>query len=142
MRYVRPKSLTWWAGVILIAMGVLQAAGLPSAWEAGAQGLTGVLAALTGVLAALTGAGGEYASPGSLIATGVGMIGLRDALVRNEAEAEDRMAYTLQAMQMAEWTVGGEDAVPPDEDEWPMPEGESPLPPDVRDPYGPGGSRS
>jgi hypothetical protein len=148
MRYLRPNSLTWWAGVFLIAMGFAQAAGLPAQWQEATAGLSGILQAMTGALAALTGAGGDYATPGQLIATGVGMIGLRDALVRNEDAADERMALNMQAMQHARPDAAFGDATfddmlrdPDDDLSYDLPDGESPMPPGVRDPYGPGGSR-
>jgi hypothetical protein len=152
MRYLRPTSLTWWAGVFLIAMGVLQAAGLPSSWSDGASGLTGVLAALAGALAALAAGPGADAAPAALIGLGAGLIGLRDALIREggiqDFNAEHRHRELIE-------TLGGQSTKSPrdasfdgaDEFEtfgevYPLPDGESPLPPGVRDPYGPGGSRS
>ncbi len=147
MRYVRPWSLAWWAGVALIAMGVAQAAGWPSGWDEGADGLTGVLRALAAALATLTGAGGEYTPPGLMIATGVGLIGLRDAQVRYEMRME-RAATEFFDMDDDDEGDGFDDWDVPEEyppstviEGPPLPPGESPLPPDVRDPYGPGGSR-
>ncbi|MAM60873.1 hypothetical protein [Maritimibacter sp. UBA3975] len=72
MRYFRPKSLTWWAGVGLIASGVLLAL-FPG------QDQLGVLGALLGLL---TG-GGEGASPAFLIFSGLGLIGIRDKMERD-----------------------------------------------------------
>jgi hypothetical protein len=148
MRYVRPRSLTWWAGTFLIAMGVVQAAGVPSGGEGTLGAVLGVLHALAGGVATIGGAG---ASPAALIGLGLGMIGVRDAMIRNEDAAEERLGVTLQAMAPAtDYDMDGVDAddvfgfdadPTPQGEVYPVPDGESPLPPGVRDPYGPGGSR-
>lgn len=145
VRYVRPRSLTWWAGAFLIAMGVLQAAGLPTGGEGAFGAFVGVLSALAGGVATLGGAGG---SPAALIGLGLGMIGMRDALIRNENAADERMVYTMQAMQPAtDYDMDGVDFQfdedPPGSGKvYPDPKDESPLPAGVRDPWHDGGSRS
>ena len=70
MRYIRPTSLTWWAGFLAILIGVLQLA-LP-------ESVT--VSELAVALDALTGEGAT--SPGQMIALGAGLIGLRDAIKR------------------------------------------------------------
>jgi hypothetical protein len=70
MRYIRPTSLTWWAGLLATATGT-GALVLPG---------HGTLSDLAGLVAALAGAGD--ASPVTLIALGLGLIGLRDRLER------------------------------------------------------------
>lgn len=145
-RYFRPGSLTWWAGCALIGLGILQALGFPSAWAADAGGLTGVLHALTGALAALTGASGQEGSPAALIALGAALIGLRDAMVRDRAIAEQAaqgLARPLPPVQLDAYQHWGDD----DEDDefeadFVLPDGDSPLPPGVRDPWDEGGSRA
>lgn len=140
MRYFRPRSLTWWAGVFLIAMGILQAAGWPSAWVEGADGLTGVLAALTGALTAILGGPGADVAPAALIGLGAGLIGLRDAMVRDRAENRARFEATMMAVSTedTESVIGSDEPFDPNAH---LPAGESPLPPGVVDPFGPGGSR-
>ena len=125
MRYIRPKSLTWWTGILCIALGVVQAAGWPLAWD-GAQWATGVLGAFRDALTALLGGDG---SPAALIGLGFGLIGVRDALARVYEDPED-------------W--GGIVGLPNPWDELleaDEPEQDPDLPPGVIDPYGPGGSR-
>lgn len=70
MRYLRPLSLTWWAGVLALGTGVGMLV-LPE------DGDLAELARLVGILA-----GSPDASPGGLIALGLGLIGLRDAVER------------------------------------------------------------
>ena len=70
MRYLRPTSLTWWAGLLATATGT-GALVLPG---------DGTLSDLAQLIAALAGAGD--ASPVTLIALGLGRIGLRDRLER------------------------------------------------------------
>jgi hypothetical protein len=70
MRYIRPRSLTWWAGLMAIATGTANMA-LPA---------TGPLAELARLVTLLSGSGD--ASPAALIALGLGLIGLRDRLER------------------------------------------------------------
>jgi hypothetical protein len=134
MRYIRPTSLSWWAGVFLIVLGALEAAGLPSQWAAGSEGREGALEALMAVLTSLTGADG--ASPAALISLGLATIGIRDAIKRQEFDpGEVRMIDIL----------GDEDFHFDDDDDDDFdrrqPDGESPLPPGVIDPFAPGGSR-
>ncbi|MFN3856094.1 MAG: hypothetical protein ACK4M0_17025 [Phreatobacter sp.] len=70
MRYIRPRSLTWWAGLMAVATGTATLA-LPA---------TGPLAELARLVTLLSGSGD--ASPAALIALGLGLIGLRDRLER------------------------------------------------------------
>jgi hypothetical protein len=70
MRYIRPRSLTWWAGLMAVATGTANIA-LPA---------TGPLAELARLVTLLSGSGD--ASPAALIALGLGLIGLRDRLER------------------------------------------------------------
>ncbi|WP_136646559.1 hypothetical protein [Tabrizicola sp. YIM 78059] len=70
MRYIRPRSLTWWAGLMAVATGTATMA-LPE---------TGPLAEIARLVTLLSGSGD--ASPAALIALGLGLIGLRDRLER------------------------------------------------------------
>ena len=70
MRYVLPNSLTWWAGLAAILIG-LAALALPE---------SGPLGELAGLIAELIGA--NDAAPATLITLGLGLIGLRDRLER------------------------------------------------------------
>ena len=70
MRYIRPRSLTWWAGLMAVATGTATMA-LPA---------TGPLAEIARLVTLLSGSGD--ASPAALIALGLGLIGLRDRLGR------------------------------------------------------------
>lgn len=70
MRYVLPSSLTWWAGLFAILIG-LAGLILPEHGE---------LTELARIVADLTGA--EDAAPTTLITLGLGLIGLRDRLER------------------------------------------------------------
>jgi hypothetical protein len=78
MRYVLPKSLTWWAGLAAILIG-LSALALPE---------HGPLGELAGVAAQLIGA--NDAAPATLITLGLGLIGLRDRLERAIQSHEKR----------------------------------------------------
>lgn len=78
MRYVLPNSLTWWAGLAAILIG-LAALALPE---------HGPLGELAGVLAQLIGA--DDAAPATLITLGLGLIGLRDRLERAIRNGETR----------------------------------------------------
>lgn len=78
MRYFRPKSVTWWAGVFSISLGVLMILTqnfyvLPDDWDA-------ILPEVAKIIVTLL--GGYDTSPGMLIATGMGLIGIRDKLER------------------------------------------------------------
>ena len=73
MRYLRPKSLTWWAGCLALATGT-GALFLPD---------QGQLAALARLVALLSGSGD--AAPMTLISLGLGLIGLRDRIERGFA---------------------------------------------------------
>ena len=70
MRYIRPNSLTWWAGCLAVLTGVASVL-LPA---------TGPLAELSRFVALL--AGSADASPAGLMFLGLGLIGLRDRLER------------------------------------------------------------
>ncbi len=70
MRYFRPTSLTWWAGLLAMLTGIASVA-LPS---------TGPLGELSRLVALMAGTGD--ASPAGLIFLGLGLIGLRDRLER------------------------------------------------------------
>lgn len=72
-RYVRMKSLTWWAGALMILVGVLQLAGVST--QINLAGIGEALAALTG--------GGD-SSPAALIGIGAGLIGVRDKMERHK----------------------------------------------------------
>jgi hypothetical protein len=78
MRYVLPKSLTWWAGLVAILIG-LAALALPE---------SGPLGEVAGVIAQLIGA--NDAAPATLITLGLGLIGLRDRLERGLRSGEKR----------------------------------------------------
>lgn len=70
MRYIRPRSLTWWSGLFALAVGLASLV-VPSSYQVTQIG------ALLAILA-----GGGDASPAALIALGLGLIGLRDRLER------------------------------------------------------------
>ncbi|GHE01049.1 hypothetical protein U879_13250 [Defluviimonas sp. 20V17] len=70
MRYFRPKSLTWWAGLLAMLTGIASLV-LPAA------GPVGELARFITLLA-----GSGDASPAGLIFLGLGLIGLRDRIER------------------------------------------------------------
>lgn len=70
MRYVRPNSLTWWAGLLAMFTGIASRA-LPA---------TGSLGELSRFVALLAGSGD--ASPAGLMFLGLGLIGLRDRVPR------------------------------------------------------------
>lgn len=78
MRYVLPKSLTWWAGLTAILIG-LAALALPE---------SGPLGELAGIIAEFIGA--DDAAPATLITLGLGLIGLRDRLERAIRSGEKR----------------------------------------------------
>ena len=78
MRYVLPTSLTWWAGLAAILIGLLALA-LPG---------SGPLGELAGMIAQLIGA--NDAAPATLITLGLGLIGLRDRLERGLRSVEKR----------------------------------------------------
>ena len=78
MRYVLPKSLTWWAGLAAILIG-LAALALPE---------HGPLGELSQLIAQLIGA--NDAAPATLITLGLGLIGLRDRLERGLRSGEKR----------------------------------------------------
>lgn len=70
MRYLRPRSLTWWAGALSVATG---AAVLAMPDDARLTEFGRLLAML---------AGSADASPAALIFLGMGLIGIRDRLER------------------------------------------------------------
>lgn len=65
-KYFQPKSLTWWAGVASVIVGIAQMAGLQHA----AYGVVGEL------VQTLTG-GTLGSSPAQMIVGGLGLIGIR-----------------------------------------------------------------
>jgi hypothetical protein len=69
-RYFRPKSLTWWAGVFSLSIGIMQLAGA-GAWANELGRLVTLLA------------GGQDASPAASMVLGLGLIGIRDKLARS-----------------------------------------------------------
>lgn len=69
MRYFRPHSLTWWAGIVSLIIGVMQLGGV-GAW---ANEIGRVIAILSG---------GQDASPAASLVLGLGLIGIRDRLER------------------------------------------------------------
>lgn len=69
MRYIRLKSVTWWAGIASILTGILMMTGASQAW-----------AELAMVISLLSGS--ADASPASMIVLGLGLIGIRDKLER------------------------------------------------------------
>ena len=71
MRYIKPKSLSWWSGAGLVALG-LAAMFVPDSYALTQLGTTITLLS-----------GGTDASPGVMLATGLGIIGLRDKLERS-----------------------------------------------------------
>lgn len=68
MRYIRPASLTWWAGVLMVATGL----GVMVFPEYSVVGE---------IVGALVGTGD--ADPVLLIGTGLGIIGIRDKMERS-----------------------------------------------------------
>ena len=70
MRYVRPNSFTWWAGLLAMFTGIASLA-LPA---------TGPFGELSRLVALLAGSGD--ASPAGLMFLGLGLIGLRDRIER------------------------------------------------------------
>lgn len=74
MRYIRPRSLTWWAGVLSIATGLaaMILPGDPSLAEFGR-----FIALLAGT---------SDSSPAALMFLGLGLIGIRDKLERSFRE--------------------------------------------------------
>lgn len=70
MRYIRPTSLTWWAGLLAVLTGVASVA-LP---------VNGPIGEFSRLVALLAGSGD--ASPAGLIFLGLGLIGLRDRIER------------------------------------------------------------
>lgn len=70
VRYFRPGSLSWWAGVLMVALGLLGLV-LPENALSSELGIA---------LHALTGEG--TTSPGLMIGSGLGLIGVRDAIKR------------------------------------------------------------
>ena len=77
MRYIRPKSLTWWAGAIAVVLGVLNLF-LPDSYQLNQLG------ALVSILS-----GGTDSNPASIIAMGLGLIGLGDKFERHFKNSGD-----------------------------------------------------
>jgi hypothetical protein len=69
MKYIHPKSLTWWAGVVSVLLGLVMISSDASEWRE-----------LARVISILTGS--QDASPASIIVVGLGLIGIRDKLER------------------------------------------------------------
>lgn len=69
-RYFRPNSMTWWAGVMSILLGVLRLSGVE---HTAVPELGRTLTMLFG---------GVDSSPAALIVLGLGLIGIRDKLER------------------------------------------------------------
>lgn len=70
MRYFRPSSLTWWAGVLAVLTGA----------AAMAMPADVALSEFAQLIALLAGSGDS--SPAGLIFLGLGLIGLRDRIER------------------------------------------------------------
>ncbi len=70
VRYFRPNSVAWWSGVGLVVLGVAALA-MPASYTVTELGRAVALWV-----------GGSDSSPGTMIAVGVGIIGLRDKLER------------------------------------------------------------
>ncbi|MTH95698.1 hypothetical protein [Roseibium sp. RKSG952] len=70
MRYFRPNSMTWWAGLLAFSTGAASLV-LPA---------TGPLDQVSNLIALLAGSGD--ASPAGLMFLGLGLIGLRDRIER------------------------------------------------------------
>lgn len=70
MRYIRPTSLTWWAGLLAVLTGITSVA-LPA---------IGPFSEVARLVALLAGSGD--ASPAGLVFLGLGLIGLRDRIER------------------------------------------------------------
>ena len=77
MKYIRPKSLTWWAGLFTFLVGVA-ALVMPDSYQVTQIG------ALLSMLA-----GGADASPAGLMGIGLGLIGLRSAIETSMRSAPD-----------------------------------------------------
>ena len=69
MRYFHPKSITWWTGILSVAMGTAMIA-MPGYNLGEAATVLSVLS------------GGQNASPSGMILMGLGLIGIRDKLER------------------------------------------------------------
>ena len=76
MRYIRPRSMTWWAGVFSVAIGI--------AMMAGAGRWTNELGVL---IAMLSGEGNS--SPAAMMGLGFGLIGIRVKLSRVFTDDDD-----------------------------------------------------
>ena len=76
MRYIRPMSLTWWAGLSSCAVGGAVLA-MPDSFA---------LTEMGRLIAML--AGGADASPAALIFLGLGLIGVRDRLERSMGQRD------------------------------------------------------
>ena len=70
IRYIQPKSLTWWAGIGSIATGVVGIL-IPDSYAANEIGRVFQMIS-----------GGMDSSPAALIFMGLGLIGIRDRLER------------------------------------------------------------
>lgn len=67
MKYLHPRSLTWWSGIISLGLGITMIV----CQSCNLDQVATVIAGLNG---------GQDASPASLILLGTGLIGIRDKL--------------------------------------------------------------
>lgn len=70
MKYIRPKSLTWWTGLFSLAVGMASMV-MPDSYQ---------VTQIGALVANLAGSGDS--SPAALIVIGLGLIGLRDSIER------------------------------------------------------------
>ena len=79
--YLKPTSVTWWAGVGLIVMGIVAATGWAPDVGSADAGVGGVINAVLSALSTLLGAGDIGSmSPQFMIVNGIGLIGIRKAI--------------------------------------------------------------
>ena len=130
-------------------MGAVGASGMASSLSGQGDGLPGILGALAGALTSLLGGPFADQSPASMIGLGFGLIGLRDALVRDRDEADERHAEVAEMMAGQAYFVSGEAGddlfgydVDPPPGAPPAVDPDEEMPPGVIDPFAPGGSRS
>lgn len=88
MKYIKPKSLTWWAGIFALVVGIASLA-IPDNYQ---------LSQLGQLVSMLS--GGQDANPASLIAMGLGLIGIRGAI---SGGTDTQVAV---AERKAEWESG------------------------------------
>ena len=75
MKYIRPDSLTWWAGVFAYLVGLVSLF-MPDNYQASELGRLAMMLA-----------GGDDASPAGLMALGLGLIGIRAAIAQGGRDA-------------------------------------------------------